>query len=56
MAPATGIRFRPHTRVARSATLGRENVCMGNYAEAAGLKTSGVSLEHDLHSSVYTIR
>jgi putative transposase len=37
MAPATGIRFLPHTRVARSASLGRENVCMGNYAEAAGL-------------------
>ena len=37
MAPPTGIRFYPHTRVARSASLGRENICMGNYAEAAGL-------------------
>jgi putative transposase len=33
MAPATGIRFAPHTRVARSQ--GRESVCMGNCAEAA---------------------
>jgi putative transposase len=35
MAPATGIRFVPHTRVAREQS--RENVCMGNCAEAAGL-------------------
>ncbi len=35
MAPATGIRFAPHARVARSQ--GRENVCMGNRAEAARL-------------------
>ncbi len=35
MAPATGIRFTPHTRVAREQL--RENVCMGNCAEAAGL-------------------
>ncbi len=35
MAPATGIRFAPHTCVARSQE--RENVCMGNCAEAAGL-------------------
>jgi len=35
MAPATGIRHMPHTRVAR--TLGRENVCVGNCTEAAGL-------------------
>ncbi len=35
MAPATGIRFAPHTCVARSQ--GRENVCVGNCAEAAGL-------------------
>jgi len=35
MAPATGIRFAPHTCVARSQ--GRENVCMGNCAEAARL-------------------
>ena len=35
MAPPTGIRFRPHTRVARSC--GRENVCAGNGTEAARL-------------------
>jgi putative transposase len=35
MAPATGIRFAPHARVARSQ--GRENVCMGNRADAARL-------------------
>ncbi len=35
MAPATGIRFAPHTRVARSQ--GRENVCAGNGIEATGL-------------------
>src|SRR5713101_649738 len=35
MAPAVGIRHLPHTRVAR--TLGRENVCVGNCTEAAGL-------------------
>ena len=35
MAPATGIRFAPHACVARSQ--GRENVCVGNRAEAAGL-------------------
>ncbi len=35
MAPATGIRFAPHTRVAREQL--RENVCVGNCTEAAGL-------------------
>lgn len=35
MAPATGIRFWPHARVARSQ--GRENVCRGNSTEAARL-------------------
>ncbi len=35
MAPPTGIRFYPHTRVAREQS--RENVCVGNYTEAAGL-------------------
>jgi len=35
MAPATGIRFRPHARVARAPR--RENVCVGNCAEAAPL-------------------
>lgn len=35
MAPATGIRHMPHTRVAREPL--RENVCVGNCAEAAGL-------------------
>jgi putative transposase len=35
MAPPTGIRFRPHTRVARSWR--RENVCAGNGTEAARL-------------------
>lgn len=35
MAPATGIRFVPHTRVAREQL--RENVCVGNCTEAAGL-------------------
>ncbi len=35
MAPATGIRFAPHPCVAREQS--RENVCMGNCAEAAGL-------------------
>jgi putative transposase len=35
MAPATGIRFRPHARVAREQL--RENVCVGNCTEAAGL-------------------
>jgi putative transposase len=35
MAPATGIRFVPHTRVAREQS--RENVCGGNSTEAARL-------------------
>ncbi len=35
MAPATGIQFYPHTRVARSQ--GRENVWIGNASEAARL-------------------
>lgn len=35
MAPATGIRFAPHARVARSQL--RENVCVGNCTEAARL-------------------
>jgi len=35
MAPPTGIRFAPHTCVARSEE--RENVCVGNCTEAAGL-------------------
>ena len=35
MAPATGIRFMPHSRVAREQS--RENVCVGNCTEAAGL-------------------
>ncbi len=35
MAPATGIRHLPHTRVAREQS--RENVCVGNCTEAAGL-------------------
>jgi len=35
MAPAAGIRHMPHTRVAREQL--RENVCVGNRAEAAGL-------------------
>jgi putative transposase len=35
MAPATGTRYMPHTGVARKQL--RENVCTGNYAEAAGL-------------------
>ena len=35
MAPATGIRFRPHACVAREQL--RENVCVGNCTEAAGL-------------------
>jgi putative transposase len=35
MAPPTGIRFYPHTRVAREQS--RENVCVGNCTEAAGL-------------------
>jgi putative transposase len=35
MAPPTGIRFRPHTRVAREQL--RENVCLGNSTEAARL-------------------
>ena len=35
MAPATGMRFAPHTRVAREQS--RETVCMGNCAGAAGL-------------------
>src|SRR6266699_4937980 len=35
MAPATGIRHMPHTRVAREQS--RENVCAGNCTEAAGL-------------------
>ena len=35
MAPATGIRFMPHARVAREPS--RENVCVGNCTEAAGL-------------------
>jgi putative transposase len=35
MAPATGMRFAPHIRVARSPE--RENVCMGNSADAASL-------------------
>jgi putative transposase len=34
MAPATGMRFAPHTRVAREQS--RETVCMGNCAGAAG--------------------
>lgn len=37
MAPATGIRFYPHTRVARSASVKRENVWIGNGSEAARL-------------------
>jgi putative transposase len=36
-APATGRRFAPHTRVARSQ--GRENVCAGNSTQATGLST-----------------
>jgi putative transposase len=35
MAPATGIRHLPHTRVAREQS--RENVCVGNCTDAAGL-------------------
>jgi putative transposase len=35
MAPAIGMRYMPHTGVARERL--RENVCMGNCAEAAGL-------------------
>jgi putative transposase len=35
MAPASGIRYMPHTGVARSRE--RENVCVGNSTEAAGL-------------------
>jgi len=35
MAPPTGIRFRPHTRVAREQS--RENVCPGNSTEATRL-------------------
>jgi hypothetical protein len=35
MAPPTGIRFWPHTRVAREQL--RENVCAGNGTEAPGL-------------------
>jgi len=35
MAPATGIRHMPHTRVAREQL--RENVCVGNCTDAAGL-------------------
>src|SRR5712691_4126937 len=37
MAPPTGIRFRPHTWVARSGSSeqGRESVCAGNGTEAA---------------------
>jgi putative transposase len=35
MAPASGIRYMPQTGVAREQL--RENVCVGNYAEAAGL-------------------
>ena len=37
MAPATGIRFYPHTRVARSASVGRETVWTGNGSQATGL-------------------
>lgn len=37
MAPATGIRFAPHTCVARPGFSVRENVCAGNGTEAAGL-------------------
>jgi putative transposase len=37
MAPATGIRFSPHTCVARVSSGMRENVCAGNCTEAAGL-------------------
>jgi putative transposase len=38
MAPATGMRFAPHTGVARwEKEYQRENVCVGNHAEATGL-------------------
>ncbi len=38
MAPATGMRYLPHTSVARwEKEYQRENVCVGNCAEAAGL-------------------
>jgi putative transposase len=36
MAPATGIRFTPHARVARVSSGERENVCVGNCTETAG--------------------
>ncbi|MGH2478759.1 MAG: RNA-guided endonuclease InsQ/TnpB family protein, partial [Ktedonobacteraceae bacterium] len=54
MAPATGIRFRPHARVARSGLPERENVCTGNDTEAPRLEPKeSVTLAH--RGSNYTL-